>query len=188
VHVAEVDTGFSFGTWNYQMTLGYHATGLMGFFFRGHQLDHVNGSWHGRRVAPSAFVGQGEWRGLGRPAEIDYQQGKPVIRQLVPPNADEREAVPESLRDHTIDALSALAELIHVVAETGRCETTVRTYDGRRAVEIEAHTVGEEMPETKNRSSFTGKALRCDFSGRMLAGFEFGDDRERDSRPMHGSA
>jgi hypothetical protein len=64
----------------------------------------------------------------------------------------------------------------------------VRTYDGRRTVEIEAHTVGDEVLEPTNRSSFSGKTLRCDFSGRMLAGFLFGDDRERDSKPMHGSA
>ena len=79
-----------------------------------------------------------------RLAEIAYHQGKPVVRQLVPPNTDEREPVPDSLQANTIDTLSALAQLIHVVAETGRCDTTVRTYDGRRAVEIEAHTVGVE--------------------------------------------
>jgi hypothetical protein len=188
IHVAEVDTGFSFGPWDYKMDLGYHTTGLVGLFFRGHQFDRVNGAWHGRETLPSEFVGQGEWRGVNRLAVIDYRLGRPVIRQLVPPNADEREPVPESLQANTIDTLSALAELIHVVAETGRCETTVRTYDGRRAVEIEAHTVGEEMLEPTSRSSFAGKTLRCDFSGRMLSGFKFGDDRERDSKPMHGTA
>ncbi|MDB5399682.1 MAG: hypothetical protein JWQ55_1700 [Rhodopila sp.] len=188
LHVAQVDSGFNFGPWNYQMSLAYHTTGMVGFFFRGHQFDHVDGSWRGTHAQPSHFVGQGAWRGLDRLTEIDYPQGNPVIRQLVPPNADEREPVPESLQDHTIDTMSALAELIHVVATTGRCEANVRTYDGRRAVEIEAHTVGEEMLETNSRSSFAGKTLRCDFSGRMLSGFKFGDDRQRDSKPMHGSA
>jgi Protein of unknown function (DUF3108) len=188
LHVAEVDSGFSFGRWDYQMNLGYHTTGMVGLFFRGQQFDRVTGSWHGKGAAPAEFVGQGTWRGVDRLAEIEYRQGKPFIRQLLPPNADEREPVPDLLQEHSVDTLSALAELIHVVAETGRCETTVRTYDGRRAVEIEAHTVGEEMLEKTNRSSFAGKTLRCDFSGRMLAGFKFDDDRERDSKPMHGSA
>jgi hypothetical protein len=188
LHVAQVDSGFSFGPWNYQMTLSYRTTGMVGFFLRGHQYDRANGTWQGNRAKPSHFLGKGEWRGVSRVAEIDYQQDKPVIRQLVPPNADEREPVPESLQARSMDTLSALAELIHVVAESGRCETTVRTYDGRRAVEIEAHTVGEEILETNSRSSFAGKALRCDFSGRMLAGFKFDDDREHDSKPLHGSA
>jgi hypothetical protein len=188
MHVAEVDSGFSFGPWNYQMNLDYHTTGMVGFFFRGHQSDYVSGSWHGGRAEPTQFVGQGEWRGEDRLAEIDYLRGKPAIRHLVPPNADEREPVPDALQVNTIDTLSALAELIHVVKDTGRCETAVRTYDGRRVVEIEAHTRGEETLQPTNLSSFAGKALRCDFSGRMLAGFKFDDNRERDSKPMHGSA
>jgi hypothetical protein len=188
LHVADVNTGFSLGPWSYQMSLSWQTTGMVGVFFRGHQLDRVNGSWHGREASPSQFLGQGQWRGENRVAEIDYQHGKPTIRQLVPPNAEERQPVPDSIQANTIDTLSALADLMHVVAETGRCETTVHTYDGRRAVEIEAHTVGDEVLESTSRSSFSGKTLRCDFSGRMLAGFKFGDDRVHDSKPMHGSA
>ena len=47
----------------------------------------------------------------------------------------------------------------------------MRTFDGRRAVEIQARTVGEELLEPTDRSSFGGKALHCDFSGRMVSGF-----------------
>lgn len=188
IHVAEVDTGFSFGPWNYQMSQAWHTTGMVGVLFRGHQFDQVNGSWHGPQAAPSRFTGQGEWRGEERLAMIDYQHAKPVVRQLVPSNVNEREQVPDAMQTNTIDTLSALAQLLHVVALTGRCETAVHTYDGRRAVEIEAHTGGDETLEATDRSSFSGKALRCDFSGRLLAGFKFDDDRERDSKPMHGSA
>ncbi len=48
--------------------------------------------------------------------------------------------------------------------------------------------MGEELLEPTDRSSFGGKALHCDFSGRMVAGFWLGDDRERDRQPLHGSA
>lgn len=170
------------------MDLRYHTTGVAGVFVRGHQFDVVSGNWHALRAQPFRFVGEGSWRGIDRQTEIDYQDGKPVLRQLIPPNNFEREPVPDGLQANTVDTLSALAELVRVVDATGRCEAAVRTYDGRRAVDIEAHTVGEEMLESTSRSSFAGRALRCDFSGRMLAGFLFGDDRERESRPMHGSA
>ena len=188
VPVADVEAGFSFGPGTYHMKLGYHTTGMVGFFFRGHQLDFVQGSWRGRDAVPAHFLGQGNWRGADRHAEIEYQQGKPIIRALEPPNEGEREHVPDSLQANTIDTLSALAELIRSVGDTGRCETTVHTYDGRRALEIQAHTVGEEMLEPTSRSSFAGKALRCDFAGRMLAGFKFGDTKENDGKAMHGSA
>jgi hypothetical protein len=188
MHVAQVETGLSFGARTYQASLGYHTTGMVGFFFRGHQFDLASGSWDGIRAKPSRFVGEGSWRGIDRQVEIEYHDGKPIIRQLMPPNDAEREPVPDTLQANTIDTVSALVELIRVVNSTGRCETAARTFDGRRAVEIEAHTAGEEMLEPTSRSSFAGKALRCDFAGRMQAGFLFGDDRERDSRPMHGSA
>ena len=186
--MAEVDSGFSFGPLHYQMNLDYSTTGMVAVFFGGHQFDSVSGSWHGEQAAPRRFVGSGQWHGEDRVAEIDYSQGRPIIRQLVPPRDHEREAVPESLQANSIDALSALAELVHIVTDTGRCETTVHTYDGRRAVEIEAHTVGEETLQPTDRSSFAGKALRCDFSGRLVAGFKFDDDRARVGKPMHGSA
>jgi hypothetical protein len=188
MRVAGVETGFLFGPRNYQMSLGFSTTGVVGLVFRGHQTDQVAGVWHGRQAVPAHFIGVGVWRGVDRTTEIDFQQGKPIVRQLVPPNNDEREPVPPQLQANTIDTLSALAELVRTVEETGRCETTVRTFDGRRAVELEAHTVGEQVLEPTDRSDFAGKALRCDFAGRMLAGFKFGDNRERDSKPMHGSA
>ncbi|HEX2940092.1 MAG TPA: DUF3108 domain-containing protein, partial [Rhodopila sp.] len=123
-----------------------------------------------------------------REAELTYLHGHPEVEQLIPPNDTEREPVPDTLRAHTIDTISALAQLIHVVAQTGRCDTTVRTFDGRRVTEIHAHTAGmETLPQT-DRSMFAGPALRCDFEGRMLAGFKHNSDRQRDARPMHGSA
>jgi hypothetical protein len=188
IPVAVVETGFSLGPWNYQMDLAFHTTGMVGLLFRGHQLDRVSGAWNGSKAAPSSFFGQGVWHGTERLTAIDYQQGRPLIRQLQPPNDDEREPVPDPLQANSIDTLSALTQLIRVVSTTGRCETRVHTYDGRRAVEIEAHTVGDETLEPTGRSSFAGKTLRCDFAGQLLAGFKFGDDRARDSKPMHGSA
>jgi Protein of unknown function (DUF3108) len=188
IHVADVDAGFSFGTSAYEMNLAFNTTGMLGFFFQGYQFDRVIGSWHGREAVPFRFVGQGTWRGNERLTEIDYQHGKPFIRQLVPPNDAERESVPETLQANSIDTLSALGALIRDVGATGRCEMKLHTFDGRRAVEVEAHTVGEEMLAPTSRSSFAGKALRCDFSGRMLAGFKFVDERTADSKPMHGSA
>ncbi len=188
MHVARVETGFSLGPRTYQVNLGYRTTGLAGFFVRGHEFDFVTGAWHGLHASPARFTGEGVWRGIDRQVVIDYQGGRPVIRQLVPPNDAEREPVPEDLRANTVDTLSALAELIRVVDATGRCDAKARTYDGRRAVEIEAHTVGNEELQPTGRSSFAGTALRCNFSGRMLAGFLFADDRQRDGRPMHGSA
>jgi hypothetical protein len=188
LNVAEVEAGFGLGPWSYQVRLAYHTTGLVGFFYRGHQFNEVSGGWLASDPAPRSFSGEGSWRGEERVARIDYLNRRPTIRTLIPPNEAEREAVPDALQMNSIDTLSALADLIRHVADTNRCETTVRTYDGRRATEITARTAGEEELTASHGSNFDGRALRCDFTGRMLAGFKFDGDRASDERPLHGSA
>lgn len=186
--IAKVEAGIGIGTSAYQMEIAYHTTGLAGIFYRGHQFNSVAGTWRDHMPQPQRFYGTGVWRGEERITDIGYDNGLPLIRQLLPPNESEREAVPSDLQVNSIDTLSALAELIRTVARTGRCETTVRTYDGRRATEIAAHTGGEEMLPPTHRSTFQGAALRCDFAGRMLAGFKFDRDGPEDRKPLHGSA
>jgi hypothetical protein len=187
LHVAEVDTRFATGPRTYQMDLEYHTTGLTGFFYRGHQVNAVSGLWRDTRAVPASFDGTGVWRGEERVARIEYDDGRPIVRALTPPNEAEREPVPAALQAHSIDSLSALMELIRTVAQTGRCELTVLTYDGRRATEIEARSAGDEILPYSPRSTFQGQAQRCDFAGKMLAGFKFGD-KPSDFRPLHGSA
>jgi hypothetical protein len=188
LHVADVDAAFGLGPWSYQMQLAYHTTGLAGLFYQGHQVNTVHGSWQDDEPEPREFFGDGFWRGMRRVTVIDYDRGQPEIREMVPPNETERQPVPGDLRANSIDTLSALAELIRRVAASGRCETTVRTYDGRRVTEVTAHTAGTETLAPTDRSMFSGPALRCDFEGRMLAGFLLSDSDEAHRRPLHGSA
>ena len=188
LHVAEVDAGVGLGASGYQIELAYHTTGITSVFLHGHQYDSVSGNWSGLAPRPSLFAAQGLWHGEPRVARIEYDEGMPVIRELTPPNNEEREPVPGALQRNTIDTVSALAQLLHTVEQTGRCDATVRTFDGRRLVEVRAMTVGEEMLRPSSRSIFAGKALRCDFSGHLVAGFKLGDDRDRQARPLNGSA
>jgi hypothetical protein len=188
LQVADVDAGVNMGPREYRMSLAFRTTGMAGFFVRGQQYDTVEGSWRGTRAEPERYVGQGDWHGTERVADIIYEHGHPRVRQLTPVADDPREPVPDSLQANSVDALSALMELMRTVSRTGRCDTAVRTFDGRRAVEIEAHTVGREVLESTSRSNFAGTALRCSFSGRLVAGFKVGGDRDREARPLHGSA
>ena len=51
-----------------------------------------------------------------------------------------------------------------------------------------AVNAGEETLDPTHGSVFSGKALRCDFEGRELAGFLLGQDDPEHRRPLHGSA
>lgn len=188
LNVAAVRADLSLGPHSYELKLAYHTTGLVGFFDRGHQLDQVRGVWHDGRPDPLKYQTNGRWDGKNRTTVIAYQNGDPLIRAMVPPDRKERQPVPPRLRNHAIDTLSALVLLIRRVAEVGNCNVTVHTFDGRRATEVTAHTAEWDLLPHTSDSIYSGRALRCDFKGRMLAGFKLGENRPADHKPLRGSA
>lgn len=188
IEVMEMKAFFGLGPWNYQLNVEYHTTGLVGVFYRGQQVNRVRGVWQDNRPQPVEFSGDGVWRGKNRRTLIDYVGGEPDVKELTPPQESERQVVPTELRMHTMDTLSALAQLMREVEATGHCETQVRTYDGRRVLEIAARTGGQETLTASSRSAYHGPALRCDFEGREIAGFLNGEDDAEHRQPLHGSA
>jgi hypothetical protein len=187
-HVMDMEAAFGIGPHSYQVQLAYHTTGVVSLFHHGHQVSTVVGTWAAGQPEPQQFQAIGVWQGEDKVTLIDYLHGQPLVRSLIPSQEKEREPVPMALQQNSVDSLSALALLIRRVADTGRCEASVHTFDGNRASEITAHTVGEEMLPRNENSIFTGKALRCDFVGQMLAGFLYEDSSAYDRRPLHGTA
>lgn len=188
IQVMQMRAFFGLGPWNYHIDLDYRTTGLVGLLYRGHQTNTVRGTWQGQKADPLEFAGEGVWRGQPRRTLIDYNHGEPIIKDLQPPQESEREQVPADMQAHTMDTLSALAQLMRRVELDKTCETSVRTYDGRRVLDIVAHTGGPETLDQTSRSIYSGKALRCDFEGRELAGFLIGQDDPEHHQPLHGSA
>ena len=187
IKVMEVHAFFGVGPWNYHIDLNYHTTGLVGLLYRGQQTTTVRGLWDDDRTSPAEFLGAGIWRGQQRRTLIDYNHGVPVVKDLEPQET-EREPVPPQLQLHTMDMLSALAQLVRKVELAHTCETSVHTYDGRRVLNIVAHTGGTEQLARSNRSIYSGPTLRCDFEASELAGFLVGEADEARRRPLHGSA
>ena len=188
-HIADAEGTIGLGPWTYQLALTFRTTGVARLVFAGHHASSVYGTWQADRPSPLRYTSASVWRGEPRAILMDYDKGIPAIRQLLPPPEPKQEIVGAALRANSADdALSALATLMRIVAHSGRCESSIRTFDGRRAADIVAHTVGTEMLEADGRSSFGGMALRCDFVSRMLAGFRLDQADKTDYRPLRGSA
>ncbi len=171
----------------YRVRLDYRTIGLVGFFYRGHQADEVAGTWHDGRPAPRAYHARGTWHGDPHRLVMDYVDGRPDLRAVLPPIRTERQQVPPAEQTGTIDTLSALVDLLRRIATTGGCDDRVRTFDGRRLSVIAARNAGTAVLPHGSDAVFAGPALRCDFTGRMLAGFLYGH-QQSDRRPLHGSA
>lgn len=188
LNVMNLEADFTLAPTAYRVHIVYRTAGTVGALFRGEQDTTVEGRFVAGRPVPQRFFSQGYFRGQPRVTQIDYAGGNPVVRMLVPPNEEEREPVPDALQARTVDSISAIAQLIRQVGSTGQCEGNATVFDGRRLSEIAVRTVGMEMIEPSSRSSFQGPALRCDFEGRLLAGFRRDGDPEQMRRPQRGSA
>jgi hypothetical protein len=170
----------------YRMTMSFHTTGLADLFASDQLAEHITGRIENDRLVPYDYGSSSRLRGQDRLVGLVWRNGTPVATAIVPPNAGEREEVPASLLPNTIDPLSAIVLMLRQVARTGRCDSSARTYDGRRVSLFEAKTIGEEDLPASHRSSFAGRALRCDFSERTLAGARIGSGHDEDAKERPG--
>ncbi len=185
--VMRADATVSMDRAGYSIRLSSRTVGLLSAFVRSDQHNTVWGVWRGGRPEPQRFWSWGTLRGQPRETLIDYEKGVPVVRRLTPPTDGEREPVPDQARGDTIDTLSAIAFLVRHVADTGRCDGQARVFDGRRLTEISASTVGQVVAASGEVGGYAGDTLRCDFTGRLLAGFML-DDSAWQRRPHGGAA
>ena len=188
IDFATANARMALGTAGYQLDVRYRTTGVLGVLYPGQQQNAVFGAWDATRPSPHRYQGMGLWRGKDYVSQIDYVRDLPEVRTLLPPVDEEREPVPDSMRTGAIDTLSALAGLIGQIGRDGRCDSSARLFDGRRATVVTASTRGEEQLEQTARSSYNGRALRCDFEARVVAGFRKADDADYRQRPYTGSA
>ena len=188
LNVIAMEAQFDVAPGAYRLQIDYRTTGTFGLFVHSDQMTTVTGGFVAGRAVPQRLVSNGVLRGVPRKTEIDYRNGEPEVRNMVPPNDKERETVPESDRKGTIDTLSAIAQVMEQVARTGRCEGDVRTFDGRRLADLRAWTIGTEVIPRSSISNFAGPALHCEFEGRQLGGFMLDEDRQKLQQPQRGSA
>ncbi len=187
--VLKLHASIALGPQSYGLSLGYHTAGLISVVANSSVESSVQGYFGaGGSAEPLRFSSAGTVNGTARRTVLTYKAGSPEIDALEPPAETEREPVPPADALHTIDTLSAIAALLHQVATTGRCDGTVRTFDGQRLGDITATTVGDETLPRSDRSSFSGRTLRCDFVGRQLAGFKRSEDQAAVRKPHNGTA
>ena len=171
----------------YRLAMGFHTTGLADIVASDRLEQHVTGRIEHDQPMPASYVSTSRLHGQDRHVEIVWRDGTPVLTAVTPPNSSEREEVPAAQMVHASDPMSAIVVLIRRVAATGSCQASLRAYDGRHLNQFEATSGGEEDLPPTGRSSFAGRALRCDFVDRTLAGFRLGAARAEDARERRGT-
>ncbi|WP_187830078.1 DUF3108 domain-containing protein [Siccirubricoccus phaeus] len=185
--VMEVEALLELDGPRYWVRTRIRTVGVAALFSTSDQVTLATGAWQGVVPHPESYRVAGMWQGGPRQVAIDWTQaGMPRLQALVPAETGEREAVPDSLRRGTMDALSALALLARTVAATGRCDATAHVYDGRRRADYTARTEGPApIPEG---AGWRGQALRCGLEAKLIAGRRTDQDPEEAQRPQPATA
>ncbi len=175
---------------NYRVEVQTRSRGLVGLFASSNQLTVVEGMWQGDQARPRRYRANGTFRGEPRVVAMDWRpDGQPVIAVLEPTNAAEtREDVAPNLLSGTVDALTGIAQLSRVVAETGRCESRTRLFDARRLTQVTVRTAGIEPVPNGAGAGLQGQALRCVLETRLLGGLRADQDQTRAREPVQTTA
>ena len=188
LNIVVLDAAIDISPQRYRLDIAFQTVGAAAAFVSGQARSHVEGAFAAGIPAPTRFTSAGIMRGEQRTIQIDYRAGQPIVSRLEPATDVEREPVPPEQQRGAVDTMSAMAKLIRQVNETGTCDGSVRTFDGRRSATLRAWTVGfEDLPPTR-LSTFSGRALHCSFEGRQTGGFDLSQNRERLLRPQRGDA
>jgi len=187
VPVAEAQMMVELNQTSYRMALNYKTTGLGSLMSGDHLEESTRGVLGADGPLPNEYFSTIHLHGQDRRMSLAYHGGTPTIVAIDPPNESERENVPPAARAHTVDSLSATVAMINFAARTGKCDLSLRTYDGRRLEAFSAHTSGEEDVPTSVHSDFAGRSLRCDYLAQPLAGFRIDTGRAEDAKVRQGT-
>ena len=185
--VMEIEARFDLSADDYRVETRVRTRGIAAFFAPGEQTTRVSGGWTGAAPLPGSYVSEGTWRGRARRTALDWPEGAVRVLALVPPNEEEREAVPDDLRRGTVDALSALAGLSRQVARGEGCTLAAPVFDGRQRSDFSAGN-GRREVILPWRDAWRGEALRCDVEGVQVAGFRRDGEGRENATPRRGTA
>lgn len=187
LHLLDAEATLRLGPDGYAITLHDRTTGLAGLLLHADVSTAVSGRFDGATPEPIAFASSGVSRGAARAVRIVYPGGEPKVLELRPSDHDRDPVVPSDTL-HSVDALSAMAGLVRLVARTGRCDGGARIFDGLRLSVVSVHTAGPDPVPPGTRSGYAGPSLRCDFTSRQIGGFLHNADETRARLPQNGSA
>lgn len=181
LHVMTLEVDMVLNPTAYRIDTMLRSTGVARLFHPGEQRTTAIGHWAGARAVPEYYASIGRWSDEPRRTVIVYAHGRPEVKEHVGPAEPVREPIAPALLDGASNQLSAMAELVHVTAQTGSCDLQMRTYDGRVLSSFVSRAEGSVDLDER---AYTGSALRCGFAGYALAGLPRSASKQDRAKPV----
>jgi hypothetical protein len=119
-----------------------------------------------------------------RSQHLDYTADGAIRAELRPPEDPDKPAPTAEQIVGTVDPLTALLRVSHVIARTGRCAARIAVYDGRRRYDMVLSDDGSERLGPSAGYAYAGMVQRCTGDIIKIAGFSF--DRDYMPHANHG--
>jgi hypothetical protein len=156
---------------SYSLAVQGHTNGVIDLFVRWTSHSVTEGRLVAGEPRPILTRSVNSFHGKPRRITIDYRSGQPVASVEPPPDEDDRDPVlPEQMRN-TMDATSAVLNLIQRLALTQSCRGQERVFDGRRRFDLLVSDAGVQYLEQDSRSPYSGVSHVCDFRVDRIAGY-----------------
>lgn len=186
-HVLNVVVELRLTPQGYWVRLNDRTAGFLGFMLHTDVTSTVAGRFVPGGVQPVHFESSGYSRGAQRDTVLDYTDGNPAVRVLTP-TEPRRDPVDPTRTRGSIDTLSAMADMVHLIGEHGRCDGHALVFDGLRLSQVSSTTVGQQTVPPDDRSPYGGATLRCDFVSLEVGGVLHNEEEAKMRLPQHGSA
>jgi hypothetical protein len=123
-------------------------------------------------VRPQSYRQYSHWRGDDRHVTLEYGARGPQSADVDPPaERDDRDPVPASLQNGTIDPLSASILLGADAGSQEPCHARVPIFDGRQRYDLRLDYIGKETIPKNVDAAFGGETIKCRVTIERIAGF-----------------
>lgn len=174
LHVISVNANYVLTPTTYKVNAHFFSAGLGSLVFTLDSDAVVDGVFKNGQGLPGVYQSTGKDKNGDFKLVMNSHYGlKTDIMTLDPARGNDRDALTADQQTNSLDMLSAMADLMHRVNTTGKCDAQFNLLDGLRSFTFRSQTAAGESDIPSNWGSpYQGKALLCQVVAQQVGGFK----------------
>lgn len=161
---------------SYQMAVDAATDGFIGSLVDARYRAESEGVTKDAMASPRLFrgiSGQDDDED-GKTVTVVYRDGAAPEVDYVPAHEAPSDPLPDDMIRSTVDPPSAMVTLMETLGSTGRCDATVKVFDGKRRYNLTSRHGREVDLEATKYAPYAGPAVECLVGIERIAGFREG--------------
>jgi len=156
----------------YRTTVELRTRGVLAVIAPWTSTASVGGTVDGATLRPAFYRARSSYRERHQQVDLEYGDAGAVRDEVDGILTEgEREAVPEPLKEGTMDPITAATAVAQRLAATGSCAGTLRIFDGLRRYDLRYDDLGTAELPPSSRDPYRGSARHCRAQIEPIAGF-----------------